>query len=118
MQCSAVFTGSALVGELQTSDKMTVAAARAWIIQKTGSGFAPEALYQLRWSSEEDSPTWSGYVDLHVHVMSDAELLEHDRGLRRQQRLPPRKPWETPLLGSRKDRPNERPDAGRQRQGD
>jgi hypothetical protein len=117
MFCSAVFTGSALVSELQTSDKMTVAAARAWIIQKTGSGFAPDALYQLRWSSEEDSPTWSGYVEMHVHVMSDSELLELDREHRRQQRLPPRKPWETPLSGPNKGRAEPRRDGGSGRSG-
>ena len=98
MQCSASFIGSALIEELLSSDKMTVAAARAWLVRKTGHGFDPEAMYELRWQTEEDSPTWSGYVDMHVHIMTDVELMEMEREYRRQHRLPQRRPWESPMF--------------------
>lgn len=100
MQCSAAFVGSALVFELQASDKLSVAAARTWIAKKSGHRFDPEAMYELRWPSAEDSATWSGFADMSVHIMSDVELVQLERERRRQQGLPQRKPWEPPLFGT------------------
>ena len=97
MQASTVFMGSALLGELRSIDKMTEARARAWVMGKTGRGFDPEAMYELRWQSEEDSPTWSGYVDMNVHIMTDVELIDLEREYRRMHRLPQRRPWEAPM---------------------
>jgi hypothetical protein len=112
MQCSAAFTGSDLIDELRSADKMAAPSARAWVARKTGHEFSPEAMYELRWPAEEDSPTWSGYLDLHVHIMSDHELIELERDYRQQHRLPQRRPWEPPMFlaamgrsgGSRPDR--------------
>jgi hypothetical protein len=97
MQCTSVFIGSALIHELRASDKMTMDGARAWIVRKTGHGFDPEAMYQIRWQNEEDSPTWSGYADIQVHIMTDPELLQLERDYRSQHRLPQRRPWESPM---------------------
>ena len=77
---------------------MTQANARAWIIRKSGRGFDPDAMYELRWQTEEDSPTWSGYAELHVHIMTDLELMHLEREVRRLQRLPQRRPWERPMF--------------------
>lgn len=112
MQCSASFMGSVLMGELESVDKMTTADARSWLARKTGHQFDPEAMYELRWPTEEDSPTWSGYVDMHVHIMTDAELMQMEREFRRQNRMPQRRPWEAPMFraamgrsdGPRRDR--------------
>ena len=79
---------------------MTLATARAWVSRKTGHGFDPGAMYELRWQDEEDSPTWSGYVDLQVHIMSDLELVNLEREYRRQHHLPQRRPWELPMFHS------------------
>lgn len=98
VQCSTSYIGSALIDELRSSDRMTLANARAWVIRKTGRGFDPEAMYELRWQTEEDSPTWSGYVDLQVHIMTDLELVNMEREYRRQHRLPQRRPWEAPMF--------------------
>ena len=98
MECSTSFLGSALSTELQSSDKMTAAAAKTWVVRKTGQGFDPEAMYELRWQTEEDSPTWSGYADLRVHIMTDMELMDMESGYRRQHRLPQRRPWESPMF--------------------
>src|SRR5262245_27041499 len=100
MQCSAAFVGSALLVELQTSDKLSAAAARAWIAKKSGHLFDPEAMYQLRWPSSEDSATWGGFLDMSVHIMSDQELVQLERERRRLQGLPQRRPWEPPLFGT------------------
>lgn len=100
MQRSTTFLGTALIDELGSSDKMTTADARTWIVRKTGHAFDPEAMYELRWQDEEDSPTWSGYVDMHVHVMTDMELLNKERDYRREHRLPQRRPWEPPMFDS------------------
>jgi len=115
MDCTIEFVGSLLLDELRSIDKMTVAGARAWIARKSGNAFDPEAMYRLRWQFEEDSPTWSGYDDLQVHIMTDHELADMEREYRRQHRLPQRRPWESPMYlaamgrsdGSRRD---ERPD--------
>lgn len=104
MQYSAVFLGAELLQELQTSDKMTAVAARSWVMQKTGRGFDAEAMYQLGWESEEDCPNWSGYLDLHVHILSDAELDKLERERRRQKGLPQRRPWEAPMFESARGR--------------
>ena len=77
---------------------MTRAHALSWVIRKSGRGFDPEAMYELRWQDEEDSPTWSGYVDLQVHIMTDLELMNLEREVRRQHRLPHRRPWEAPMF--------------------
>jgi len=98
MQCSIVFTGSALAAELKSSDKMEAAAARAWISRKSGLAFASEAMYELRWHDHEDSPTWAGYVGLEVHVLNDRELLELEREHRKRHGLPDRRPWEAPMF--------------------
>jgi hypothetical protein len=115
MQCSTTFIGSALIDELRSSDKMTVAAARAWVVRKTEHGFDPEAMYELRWQSEEDSPSWSGYVDMHVHIMTDLELMNMERDYRRQHRLPQRRPLESPMFSAamgRSDGPRRDPGTG------
>ena len=100
MQCSAAFVGNALVTELQASDKLTVAAARTWIARKSGHRFDPEAMYQLMWSSTEDSATWCGFVDMNVHIMTDVELMHLEQEHRTQRGLPKRRPWEPPLYES------------------
>jgi hypothetical protein len=98
LQCSTSFIGSALLDELRSNDKLTEATARAWVVRKTGHRFDPEAMYELRWQTDEDSPTWSGYVDMHVHIMTDLELMNMEREYRRQHRLPQRRPWEPPMF--------------------
>ncbi len=98
MQYSTTFIGAALLDELRSNDKLTDVAAKSWIVRKTGHGFDPEAMYELRWQSEEDSPTWSGYEDMHVHIMVDLELINMERDYRRQHRMPQRMPWESPMF--------------------
>lgn len=98
MQCSTTFSGTALIDQLHSIDKMAVEAARAWVTRKTRHEFDPDAMYELRWQTEEDSPTWSGYADLHIHIMTDFELLDMERDYRRQHHLPQRRPWESPMF--------------------
>jgi hypothetical protein len=100
MQCTTSFVGSALMDELCSVDKMSLIAARAWVARMSRHEFDPEAMYQLRWQTEEDSPTWSGYVDMQVHIMTDLELLDLERDYRRQHRLPQRRPWESPMYSA------------------
>ena len=100
MQCSTTFTGADLVKELGASDNMEAGSARAWITSKTGREFDPEAMYMFQWSDTEDLPTWSGYLDLQVHIMTDRELLALESEVRRQRRLPQRNPWEASMFQS------------------
>jgi hypothetical protein len=97
MQLSIVFSGSALTDELRSSDRMEAKAARAWISRKSGRDYASEAMYELRWHDDEDSPTWDGYVGLEVRVMNDRDLLDLEREHRKRHGMPERKPWEAPM---------------------
>ena len=98
LKYSTCMPGFALVDELKCSDKMTEEAAKSWIEQKTGRAFDTEAMYELRWPPHEDSPTWSGYINMHVHIMNDAELMQMEREYRKHNKLPPRRPGEPSMF--------------------
>lgn len=100
MEKFSTFPGSGLLAELRVSDGMTESEAKDWITKKTGRAYDPGAMYKLRWPDHEDSKTWSGYADLRLHIMSDAELTEMEQAYRKHNKLPPRRPWEPHMFKS------------------
>ncbi len=100
MEQSSTFLGSGLLAELRSSDGVTEREGKEWIARKTGRPYDAGAMYKLSWPEHEDSKTWSGYADLRVHIMSDAELTEMEQAYRKHHKLPPRRPWEAHMFKS------------------
>ena len=100
MEKSSTFLGSGLLAELRSTDGMTGREAKDWITKKAGREYDAGAMYELRWPDHEDPKTWSGYADLRVHVVSDADLTMMEGAYRRSHKLPPRRPWEAHMFKS------------------
>jgi hypothetical protein len=100
MDPSSTFNGTGLLAELHTTDGMSPSKGKEWISKKTGRAFDSGAMYRLSWPEESDPRTWSECPHVQLHVMSDLELVSLEIEVRRQKRLPPRRPWEAHMFAS------------------
>ena len=104
MEQSSTFLGARLLAELRSSDGLTEVEGMEWIARKSGRRYDAGAMYRLAWPEHEDPKTWSEYAGLRVRVMTDFELDGLEREYRKQNKLPPRRPWEARMFESSRGR--------------